>query len=283
MAYHLYGSVLTAEGVAANNRGETAGNTVTIQKILRGDDVHTTVSAEAIRYAMREYWTRNGSPVNREVHPDGSVWNDTEFDGTEEEYVDDDLLGYMDPDEDTNKRRGRFEVSRALSIDPWRGDVVFNVASEGAHPDNDNPAPYSTEVHQTRYQFLFALTPDQLADASRITDALKAVQNLSRVAGNHSNYLYDFAPEAIVLRWTHDPAPRMMYCFEQEGDTVTAPKIRKGLEAGDLGGDEIVAAGPAADLSDLEEAGATVHDGVKDAFSEIADRATTDLEIQGAG
>jgi len=36
-------------------------------------------------------------------------------------------------------------------------------------------------------------------------------------------------------------------------------------------------------LSDLEEAGATVHDGVKDAFSEIADRATTDLEIQGAG
>ena len=283
MSYHLYGAVLTSEGVASNNRGESAGNVSTIQKIVRGDDVHTTVSAEAIRYAMREYWTRLEKPVNRQVSPDGSTWNDTDFDGSESDYLDDDLFGYMDPSEDTNKRRGRFEISRAVSTQPWSGDVVFNVASEGAHPTRDNPAPYTTEIHNTRYQYLFSLTPSQLHEESRLQAALNAVRDLSGVAGNHSRYLYDFAPEAVVLRWTHDPAPRMMYCFDEAEDgSVDLQKIVAGLESGDLDGDEMAVGGlPVSGLADrLETHGVSVYDGIKKAFAEIQNQAFEDLGVE---
>src|SRR5690242_3618668 len=64
---YLYGTVLTSgEQVAANNRGDTlGGNTTTLQKIFLGEDVHTTVSAEAIRFALRYRFQLQGLNVNR--------------------------------------------------------------------------------------------------------------------------------------------------------------------------------------------------------------------------
>ena len=50
---YLYGTILTGEGVAANNRGDNIGNTTTLQKVFHQDDLHTSVSAEAIRFALR--------------------------------------------------------------------------------------------------------------------------------------------------------------------------------------------------------------------------------------
>ena len=47
MSIHIFGAVLTANGVAANNRGESEGNISTLQKLLWQGQVHTTVSAEA--------------------------------------------------------------------------------------------------------------------------------------------------------------------------------------------------------------------------------------------
>lgn len=288
MTYHLFGAILTPEGVASNNRGESAGNVSTLQKIVRGDDVHTTVSAEAVRYAMREYWTRQDRPVVREIDPEGEdEWQETGFEGTEQDFVDHDLFGYMAPKEETVKRRGRFEISRSISTRPWTGETMFNVASPGAKPDeNSDPTPYSTEVHTTRYQYLFALTPDQLAEPARVADALEAVQNLSRVAGNHSRYLYEFSPEAVVLRWTHDPSPRMMYCFdEDETGRISVPKVIQGLDSGDLGDDEVVAGGkPLTDSQGekLSSLGASVHAGIKAAFDEVRGRISDDLGIEVA-
>ena len=37
------------------------------------------MSAEAIRYAMREHFTAEAKPVNRTVSPDGSSWSDPNF------------------------------------------------------------------------------------------------------------------------------------------------------------------------------------------------------------
>ena len=52
MSKHLFGLVVTPYGTAANNRGENEGNITTLQKILWKNEVHTTVSAEAIRWAF---------------------------------------------------------------------------------------------------------------------------------------------------------------------------------------------------------------------------------------
>jgi CRISPR-associated protein Cst2 len=57
MSKHLFVTVVTPTAVAANNRGEGDGSTLsTLQKITRGSDQYTTVSAEAIRWGLREFF-----------------------------------------------------------------------------------------------------------------------------------------------------------------------------------------------------------------------------------
>lgn len=75
MTNHLFGNILTGYGTAANNRGENEGHITTLQKLLWKGEVHTTVSAEAIRWALRYYWQTAGNDykVNRQ-------WNDDEND-----------------------------------------------------------------------------------------------------------------------------------------------------------------------------------------------------------
>ena len=282
MARHLFGTILTPHGIASNNRGEAAGNVATLQKVIKDDGLFTTVSAEAIRYAIREAFTEAGKDVNRKITSGGSEWRDPKFEEWES-HLDDDLLGFMLPNKDTVKRRGRLEISRALSTRPWPGDVVFNAAGVGAQSSgNTNPIPYGTEVHATRYQYSFALTPEALADRSRAIDALESIRDLHRVAGNHSRYLYDFSPDAVVLRWTHDPAPRLMYCFEQdELGGVTAESLFARVGSGDIDASEVVVGGPAAlALRDqLAAAGIRFTAGVKDAFREVEAKLRSDLGI----
>lgn len=278
MTQHLFGAVLTPEGVGSNNRGENAGNVSTLQKLLRRGETYSTVSAEAIRYALREYWTASGRQLNRSVDGDGNAtWEDTTFDSWSK-YLDDDVLGFMLPQDETKRRRGRLELSRAISTRPWTGDVMFNVASPGSHPrENEDPIPYAVEVHCTRYQYSFGLTPEELEDPKRSLVVLEALENVHRVAGNHARYFYQFAPDAVVLRWTPDPVPRFMYCYEEEDDgIVRIQKLLTALASGDIEPSEVVVGGePLAhmekELKDISEE-VCVHQGVKAAFAEIRQR-----------
>ena len=103
MALHVFGAVVTHHGTAANNRGETEGNITTLQKLLWFGEVHTTVSAEAIRFAIRRRLAEH-EPTNRDWDESGSKpmnnWNDGEFTkwAAGESYIDDDLLGFMSAD-----------------------------------------------------------------------------------------------------------------------------------------------------------------------------------------
>lgn len=99
--HYLYGTILTAEAVAANNRGDNIGSTTTLQKVFVGDDLHTSVSAEAIRFALRHRFQLEGHPVDRtydvetgatRYRMNGNVptWS------RESPYIDNDLMGFMD-------------------------------------------------------------------------------------------------------------------------------------------------------------------------------------------
>jgi CRISPR-associated protein Cst2 len=92
---------------------------------------------EAIRWAYREYFQHlKPDATNRTFDPDKDQYNfkDETFDPTK--YIDDDLFGYMDAKKGsdnkdaTTKRRGVLEVSRAISLDPYWGDVVFGSKAE---------------------------------------------------------------------------------------------------------------------------------------------------------
>ena len=306
MTIHIFGMALTHEGTFSNNRGENEGNTNTLQKVIRNGDLFSTVSAEAIRYALRDGWQQAGETLNRKTLDHRAVeYTDREFaDGNWSNRLDDDVLGFMHAKDDTVSRRAPLEVTRAISVTPWTGETIHNFASPGsnpARPDDNDPIPYSVEVHHTRYQFGFALTPDSLgrerndADSAhdnderirRIDATLNGLASLRRVGGAHARYFADYSPEILILRVTTDPAPRMLYCFEQhEGSgKISVCALKKKLGR-DIDPKELIV-GAAIDisgLSDLERDdggqitgespwnGATLTDGVKDAVKKCVER-----------
>src|SRR5436853_7408747 len=97
--HYLYGTVLTSEAVAANNRGDNIGNTTTLQKVFHNDEVHTSVSAEAIRFAIRYRFQLEGLNVNR-TYDDGKLTlrdeKRTNWNPEGNVFIDDDLMGSMD-------------------------------------------------------------------------------------------------------------------------------------------------------------------------------------------
>ncbi len=315
MSIHIFANIVTPYGIASNNRAENEGNVTTLQKILWQGATHSTVSAEAIRFGIRKYlFEQDPKTVNR--HWDDTIrsnaWKDASF-ATWQNYVDSDLLGFMNaeaakeeaetltdesPDELDNSgkkkrtkgkatvRRSPLEITRAISLTPWPGDVTFNAASPGATASaskGSNPALYGTEQHATRYQYGMALTPERLHDKSRAFTALKALAALNRVAGNHGRYLFDFSPESIVLRITDDPAPRLLYCFETEdnGKTITTPELLRRVSCGDIPAEELILGGPivSSDVGQkLKAAKVLTFDGVLEAMAKLEERLKAKLE-----
>jgi CRISPR-associated protein Cst2 len=275
MSQHLFINIVTPTAVAANNRGEGDGSTLsTLQKITCGHDQYTTVSAEAIRWGLREYLQNsNDKDTNRTFNPDTDRYifkADGQFNA--DTYIDDDLFGYMDAKKDkdnkndTTKRRGALEVSRAISLDPFWGDIAFG--SKGG--EKKNTSIHSTEMHCTAYQYAIALTPDSLKDKNRAQIALDAIASVRHVGGNHARFLYDFRPESIVIRITADPSPWIMNCFERVGNSVGCPKLVRLVEVKDVPANEIIVAGEIADTpygKQLEALGVKVYRGVKEAVA----------------
>ncbi len=297
MTYHLFGNILTSYGTAANNRGENEGNLTTLQKLMWKGEVHTTVSAEAIRWALRYHWqtSGNGYEVNRrwDDEKNNHVWQ-SEF--NEANYIDDDVLGYMRAEgakveaneqkktkqksKGTNiTRRGVLEITRAVSTTPYAGDLTFNSVSG----EKSKTSLYSTEVHATRYQYGFSVTPHRLIEINRIIAVLDGLIALGEVGGNHARFLYDFSPESLVLRWTNDFSPRCLYCFIEDDDgEISIPDLARKAEVGDIAPDELWIAGEIANSEEaeqLKEEGANVFPGIKAAVEDITQTITTDLEI----
>lgn len=269
MSLHVFANIVTPFGTAANNRAETEGNITTLQKLIWQGRPHTTVSAEAIRFALRKALAElDPQGTNRHWNEETrcNEWEDAKFttwaDNQSAVYADDDLLGFMSAEAakeegeagSANVRRAVLEVTRAVSLTPWAGDVTFNAASPKATPSaaksksGDYSVPYGTELHATRYQYGLALTPERLRDKSRAARALSAIGQLGTVAGNQGRFLFDFAPDSIIIRITDDPAPRLLYCFEttDDGKTVKVTSAfcnRVGDNGADIGGAELIIGG----------------------------------------
>ena len=274
MSQHLFATIVTSTAVAANNRSEGDGSTLsTLQKITRGNDQYTTVSAEAIRWGLREYLQNlDSGKVNRTFDPDKDIYNLKNERFSAKDFIDDDLFGYMDAkkgeknEDATKKRRGALEVSRAISLDPFWGDIAFG--SKGGA--KGKTSIHSSEVHCTAYQYTIALTPETLKDPKRAALMLDAIGAVRHVGGNHARFLYDFRPESLVIRVTQDPSPWIMDSFKRMGNTVGCPKLLRLVKVGDVAASELIVAGEIADTDDgeqLKTLGVKVVPGVKEAIA----------------
>ena len=174
------------------------------------------------------------------------------------------------------KRRGALEVTRAISLVPFVSDITFNAKSG----EKTSTSLYGTELHATRYQYGFALTPEWLHEASRTLDVVDAITSLSEVAGNQSRFLYDFSPDSVIFRWTDDFAPRILYGFQLNDGQVTFPDIIRRVEAKDIEPNELIIGGAIADHPDCKKLqGASVNKGVKSAADELKKRIKESLKL----
>src|SRR5262249_37040678 len=102
MSLHVFANFVTPFGTAANNRAETEGNITTLQKILWQHETRSTVSAEAIRFALRrrlDSAEKNGTNRRWDEDERNNIWKDWTFKGWGSDkgstFIDDDLLGFM--------------------------------------------------------------------------------------------------------------------------------------------------------------------------------------------
>lgn len=302
MTLHIHGMILTHQCTFSNNHGEGEGITNTLQKIIRDGDQYSTVSAESIRYALREGWQHElkNDQLNR-IMPNHrrSEYRDKEF-SQWSQHVDDDLLGFMHAKEETVSRRGVLEITRAISTTPWRGEVMSNFATPGSNAGvtHSNPIPYAVEVHHTRYQYGFAITPESIGKEGnngtnhlsnedrykRVELSLNGLTKLRRVGGTHARYFSDYSPEGIILRITDDPAPRFLYCFDEDDrGAIKLGKLQKKIEGGDIEASEVII-GTTIDIENLKElkaAGVVVESGVKAAVKKCLE--TVNAKQEGKG
>jgi CRISPR-associated protein Cst2 len=289
---YLYGTILTGEAVAANNRGDNIGNTTTLQKVFHQDDLHTSVSAESIRFSFRYRFQIEGLPVNREYdtgtgrlsYKDEKRVN---WDPNGEVFIDDDLMGFMDAaaaqkereEEDTEtgdqgaevtaekakpakrvkakgkttKRQSPLAIGRAVSLRPYRGELSFNAVS--GEKEKGRLSLYNAEMHTTEYQYSFGLNLDDVVNKENISHLIDAVVDPPQVAGNHSRFAYDFSPSSIVLRVTNAHSSRIQNCFEHDEATrtFTAKKLIDRVAAGDIPASELIVGGELAGTVEGEE------------------------------
>ena len=106
---------------------------------------------------------------------------------------------------------------------------------------------------------------------------VEALVSLSEVAGNHSRFLYDFAPESVVFRVTDDMAPRLLYCFEEEtpGGNVTSSMLEDRVASKDINPKELYVGGAIARTPAgirLRALGANVDPGIRSIATMVQER-----------
>jgi len=304
---YLYGTVLTSgEQVAANNRGDTlGGNTTTLQKIFLGEDVHTTVSAEAIRFALRYRFQLQGLNVNRKyVYDRGKYelryrsdadekreyWKVEQDEkslkyvskGKDDIFIDDDIMGFMvakrgqEEREDAEKGAkiwaSPLAIGRAISLRPYRGELSFNCVS--GKKTKGELSLYNAEMHTTEYQYFFGLNLSNVIDLKHVDPLLDAILDPPAVAGNHARFAYAFYPASIVLRVTNAHSSRIQNCFDLDEDlgSFTVRRLLDQVRRGDITAKELIMGGDVAGSADalkLEEFGvkaSKMQDGDRVAF-----------------
>ncbi|HWS99815.1 MAG TPA: DevR family CRISPR-associated autoregulator [Pyrinomonadaceae bacterium] len=291
--HYLYGTVLTSEAVAANNRGDNIGNTTTLQKVFHQDDVHTSVSAEAIRFALRYRFQLEGMRLNRTYDAEEGKLNYADekrekWNPEGDVFIDDDLMGFMDAaaakkeseeaaleETDTDeeqpiapakgakrpKAKGKsatrrispLAIGRAVSLRPYRGEISFNAVS--GEKVEGKLTLYNAEMHTTEYQYSFGLNMGDVINKANIGHLIDAIVDPPPVAGNHARFAYDFSPASIVLRVTNAHSSKIQNCFEHDETTrsYTVEKLTQRIKNGDIPADELIVGGELAETPEGDE------------------------------
>jgi len=251
----LFGTVLTYTAPTANYRGESELNRTVIQKITDGRFDYPIISPEAMRNALREILKTYGFPCNRErLHDEEQLAVKFESLPDPDKYIDDFMFGYLiaasaadrkkfretiakdrskkAADAFTFKRDSVLRMNLAKALEPYRFNSVFTQsplsAKDSAYKNSDTSALLHRETSHTAFQYPFALNGNDCLSQPDWTKALlKAIGELSGVAGNHARSYFEMAPASIVARLSNQlVAGYQTYGFQTDG---SFPEVVNGI------------------------------------------------------
>lgn len=287
---NLFATVLTYPAPTANYRGESEQNRTVIQKITDGRLEYPIISPEAMRNALREILASYGFPCNRSrLHDEGQLAVKFADYPNPGEYIDDFFFGYLvavgandrkkilkdlkekgREDSFQFKRDSILRMNLAKGLEPYRHNSVLTQSpkNSGDSPwkNADDSALLHRETVQTAFQYPFALNLNQCKsvkfkkttgeneEEEGLRYLLKAIGELSGVAGNHARSYYEMAPASIVIRMTESlVAGYNTYGFTKEGDF---PEVIDGIRNDDYSGNEFFIGGKI--VKDMSEGDAQV-------------------------
>jgi len=198
-----------ASYASLNGADKEADNIVSIKKIqARDGKEYPYCSSQAVRRALREQLASMGWPLS-ETSEAKQKKGAASTQCDPQNFIDDDLFGFMQADKDTIKRTSPVRVSALVSLDPYRGDLDFgtNYMSVKA---GGNPNIFETETHSGYYTGTILVELDRVGKQTvgdkydlnlsseekkrRVAALCDAVQNLWTV-GRQSRFLTDMSPK----------------------------------------------------------------------------------------
>ncbi len=200
-----------ASYASLNGADKEADNIVSIKKIEKNDGKeYPYCSSQAVRRALREQLSVLGwklSETSEAKQKKGAASTQC----NPQEYIDDDLFGFMQADAETIKRTAPLRVSPLISLDPYRGEMDFGT-NYMSIKTGGNPNIFETEIHSGYYVGTIMLELDRVGEKSpgdkyelkltneekynRVAALCDAIQNLWTV-GRQSRFLSDMSPKFV--------------------------------------------------------------------------------------
>lgn len=293
---NLFATVLTHAAPSGNYRGESEENRAVLQKITRGENLHTVISPESMRNALREILAQRlggdswGKTINRRrLHDEGQLAVEFKEFPDAAKFADDFLFGFMVADEKEMKKAKRpakrdsvLRMNLAVSVDPYRFDATFHQSPLNAGDSPWKNSPTSLLLHRevawTAYQYPFALAGSDFTDAKEKEwgrHLLAAIAELSNVAGGHARAYYEMAPHSIVVRLTDRLVGGFdTYAFRSDGSWSELPRVKlEDLPASDFWiGGAVVRQMDEKRRTELTKAGAHLHENAQSLVSQVSDK-----------
>lgn len=296
--------IITHPLIAANARGQGAGNQQTLQHLSAGNSTNTVINGVAVAYSMRENLRKLGGKCWRLAgatdSPSGFGYGPnkeptmTKGGAGLKQFDNDDtaLRGFMfvatgsgkkgakasADSEDTeatgeaNKARGCMQMSPAVSATPYDdSDVAF---VKGLKEDG-KLNPFTFQRHHTRYVQVVTFDLASLAQRpGAVALALDALTSGMQVGGSHTSNLSEFAPEVLAWRF-HTTQGAGLFLSPQDTADWTPdcpvnlePLYRKALDRGIR--DEIQVGGLAVNPNmSITDAVKVIKDQVKGVFADL--------------
>lgn len=228
-----------ASYASLNGSDKEADNISSIKKIQMPDGREFPYkSSQAIRRDLREQFAVLGETLS-EAEAAKIAKGAATTQCKPQEFIDDDLFGFMLAGAETIKRTSPVRVSPLISLDPYRGELDFatNYMSVKA---GGNPNIFESEIHSGIYRGTILIELDRIgvADAPtyelkledsekkrRVAVLLDAIQSLWGV-GRQSRFLADISPKFVCAALMKVKNPIFLECVTV-GDqgTVNMPLI----------------------------------------------------------